>query len=328
MTDYFIIYDQIWGYHEDCARSKFYSTLIANASKENVFIFNDKSLFQPANIDSVKAVLYLLSMERDSKIHVLILNGVELGCRYFYDLLKLYNLHQNVLFIDECLSYSKNRLRFMSEPTDKVIDLGFSDFASDWFKENLNKNEVIEFAEGLADPLIKKTKTIKNRVSVISQPSIRLTFNSLKAPYTEYPLLVKNFLQSKYKNDFKDLEILWHLHPWEKETKTSGFDPAGVGLRAKIMDGETLEEVTASEVIIGWDSSFLVKAFYSGFETYSLKNEHTLNFSKDKFLVSSKIQTSSFIMEKSGDRKEYETFLKKKELYEKLSSPNNPKFTY
>jgi hypothetical protein len=141
-------------------------------------------------------------------------------------------------------------------------------------------------------------------------------------------LLVKNFLQSKYKNDFKDLEILWHLHPWEKETKTSGFDPAGVGLRAKIMDGETLEEVTASEVIIGWDSSFLVKAFYSGFETYSLKNEHTLNFSKDKFLVSSKIQTSSFIMEKSGDRKEYETFLKKKELYEKLSSPNNPKFTY
>ena len=326
MTDCFVIYDQIWGYEKQgTSRDKLYSTLRVNARKENVFIFNESSLFRVKNIDYIKSILYRLSVRSDLKIHVLIINGAELGCRFFYDLLKLYNLHQNVLFIDECVSRRKHRLRFVKEPIDKVSDLGFSDFASDWFKENLSKDEVRKFTKAMET--FKKTKTIKNRVSVISQPHGVVTFYPLKAPFTEYPLLVKNFLQSKYKNDFKNLEILWHMHPIEKEERQSAYSLEAVGLQAKMVDGETCEEAAASEIIVGWDSSFLIKAFYSGFETHALKDEHTLNFSKDKFLVASKLQTSSFSFEKDDNRSEYETFLKKKELYEKLSSPNNPKFS-
>ena len=313
----FIIYDQVGFSDTDGWHKKiFYQTLEDNAFE--FILVTQNELYRPIDLDKVKAKLYGTALSKDKlNVHCLICSGAELGCRYFYDLLHFFNLHENVLFISEDVAYRHGVLRLMKEPIDKNKNLGFSEFADNWFNENFSKNTIANLMKDM--DIFKKGKTIKNRISIISQPHCAVTFTPLKAPFIEYPLAIKAFLEEEYKDNFKNLEILWHLHPGE-HYKEVIYRTELIGLPVKIMSGPSEEEASSSERVVGWDSTFLIKAFYSGLNTYALKKENVLNFGKDKFLLSSKIEACSF------HPSDYKKFLTTKKTYQMLSKPNNPKF--
>ena len=313
--DIYIIYDQV-GYapSDGPEKKEFYRTLQANLEGNQFALVTQKSFFRPPDIDNLKAFLYKLFLKKDSiNLHPIITSGAELGCRYFYDLLKLYDLHENVLFMGDDIANRSNTVRLMKEPVFKNKNLGFSESADNWFKQNYDENITEELLKNLET--FKKGEVVKNRVSVIAQPHVCLTFDPLKMPCIDYPLAVKKFLEEKYKDNFKNLEILWHCHPGERDRFDSLLWKTDlIGLPVTIKYGSTAEEAACSETVVGWDSTFLIKAFYSGMDTYALREENVLNFCKDDFLLSSKIKACSF------NSSDYQGFLEAKKTYQMLSS--------
>ena len=320
--DIYIIYDQVGHASTDGPEKKeLYRTLRSNLKEDQFALVTQKSLFRPPDIDNLKAFLYKLFLKKDSiNVHPIIVSGLECGCRYFYDLLEFYDLHENVLFMGDDIVSRANTVRLMREPAHKNKNLGFSEFADDWFKENYDENITEELLKNIDIP--EKKETVKNRVSIVAEPHVCVRFAPLKMPCEEYPLAIKRFLEEKYKDNFKNLEILWHCHPGERDRFDSLLWKTDlIGLPVTIKYGKTAEEAAWSETIVGWDSTFLLKTFYAGMDTYTLKEEGVLNFTQDNFLLSSKINACTF------NTSSYEDLVETEKTYRMLSEPadlNNP----
>jgi hypothetical protein len=102
-----------------------------------------------------------------------------------------------------------------------------------------------------------------------------------------------------------------------------------LGLPIAFPKGSTYKEVSNSELIIGWDSTALIKLFFAGYDNvHSLKDTHYLNYSKDRFITASKINACSFQVDNYDSKGEFDKFISDKDTYQKLCSPNDIKFAY
>lgn len=332
----FIIYDQVAKLEgsKHVRKDKLYSTLQAHA--EEATVVSSEDLFRPESTSYLHTYLYTVYKrflnDSNAEIHPIIYNGNELGCRLFYDLLKRYNLHQNLVYIDESVHMGERKLRFMKEPLGKDFNLGFSDFADDWFKENISKKIIKKIKQEIGEEATQTPKKVKpNTISIISQPSTSFdSFYPLKAPTIDFPIAIRSFLEEKYKNNFKNLKILWHLHPSEKQKDDllkHGYDI--LGLPIDFPKGPTYKEVSSSELIIGWDSTTLFKLLFAGYDNiHSIKERHCFNYSKDRFITASKVNACTIQIDGYDNKDEFNKFISDKDTYQKLCSPNDIKFAY
>jgi len=331
----FILYDQVAKLEGEKhpRKNKLYSTLKAHGQ---LSVFSQQDLFRIDNSHYINFLFYDLytkfSKNNYVKIHPIIWHGNELGCRMFYDLLKFYNLHENLIFMGEAPHTPAKKLSFMKRPLGKDFNLGFSDFADDWFKENTSKEIVEKITQEIGEEATQAPKKVTpNTISIISQPTTAFdSLYPLRFPPIDFPIAIRLFLEKKYKNNFKNLKILWHLHPSEKEKNDlPKYSYDLLGLPIAFPKGSTYKEVSNSELIIGWDSTALIKLFFAGYDNvHSLKDTHYLNYSKDRFITASKINACSFQVDNYDSKGEFDKFISDKDTYQKLCSPNDIKFAY
>ena len=332
----FIVYDQVAKFEgkKHKMKDKLYSTLSAHAKA--LVVHSSRDFFRPEDTCHIHDGLYRLRREFSNKdnteIHPIIYNGNELGCRFFYDLLKRYNLHQNLVYIDESVHMGGRKLRFMKQPLGKDFNLGFSDFADDWFKENISKKIIKKIKQEIGEEATQAPKKVTpNTISIISQPPIAFdSLYPLKSPTIDFPIAIRLFLEEKYKNNFKNLKILWHLHPSEKQKDNlPKYNYDILGLPIDFPKGSTYKEVSNSELIIGWDSTTLFKLFFAGYDNiHSIKERHCFNYSKDRFITASKVNACTIKIDGYDNKDEFNKFISDKDTYQKLCSPNDIKFAY
>tara|TARA_Y100000004_G_C8885482_1_gene399515 strand:- start:76 stop:1074 length:999 start_codon:yes stop_codon:yes gene_type:complete len=292
--------------------------------QSTLVIFSRENFLNGLTIHELRASLLELKGSK-KKIHPIVWNGTELGCRSFVEILNNLNFDQNLVFMENGVIPHKKYFRFMSKPIDIEKNWGFNTESVKWFKQldEYKSEKLFDFAQEKLEegrkpltPFIEKQKPQKNKVCIVMQCSSDSTLYSLENPFLDYPKLIEKYLKDKYKSNFSNLQIIGCPHPSNPNDAYSYDMSAFKNIQASLKP--TLAQCMDAELVIGYNSTTLLETHLRGVPTIALDPNHPLNFiknEKDNKLLISRIKAAQF----DPDTISYEDFLTQKATYLKLS---------
>lgn len=318
----FVVYDFMFKQMPDAhKRARFYDLLQKNGE---LLLFGSQDFKNGLDVFHFRQTLNFLK-ESGKKVHPIIWNGSEFGCDFFAENLKFYELEENLVYIEDGVIPLDKYMSFLNKPINKLQNLGFTKKSDNWFKgddsyeESSLKKYILKRIDEQRPPLtpiLKKGKTKKNKICILMQLSHDSNLLNLQDPIVDYPNLIEKTLKEKYKSNFSNLEIIGCPHPKNPDDAYTYDMSAFKNIQASV--SPTLAQCMSAELVIGYNSTVLLEAYFKGVSVVALDPNNPLNFLKNEKndnLLISRIKACQF----DPSTISYEDFLIQKATYLKLT---------